>query len=416
MIKKHTFVALFVMLIFILTGCDQTDGLIEGTSQQTKNWELIEDSANKTLVTVSVTSENEAFVNWLKDDFSSYMALNHNITLNIVVQPIAKTYEKLMEDKTNEVEYGQFDVIFLDGDQFSRGYRNNLLFGPFTGDLPNYSANLNPNDLEVIYDEGLEIKGYEVPYGRSQLVLTYDEDYFYEPPETNEEFLGIIKEFSGFFTYPDPRTSKAGEAFVLSMVLQDADFEKLSSGKLNDEALFQLIKPGLDNLVALKPDLYQSGAVYPKSVDELDQLYENGEIIISMSLEYNHTTDKLKAYEYPEYSNSFILPTGTAGYTDYVGIAYNSPNKSGAMVVVNELIGPANQGDMYHVKNGGKLPVYDVDYTPNEAFSDIKSVKLKSTTLKYSELLNNRFPEINLETRNKIIDYWETYVLNAQME
>lgn len=399
-------------LVITTTGCSLSDQIISNSDSGVQAWELITESADRTEVSIVVDESDEEFVTWLEEDFADRLKADYNVTLKVIAQSMTKTFEKLAEEKRLEVQSSIYDLIFLQGDSFLKAKENDYLYGPFTEQVPNFLAYLNSRDVEMIYDEGTPIGGLEVPFARTQLYLIYDENYFYDIPETNEDLVNLMMSFKGQFTYPDPRTSPEGEAFIISMMLPYLDVEKVNTGAYSEAEILEAVTPALETLKRLKSYQYDGGNSFPSSIDALDGLYKNGELVFSMSLENNYATDQLRAYEYPEESNVFVIPGGSTGYTDYVGITKNASNKSAALVVINALLSPEGQAEIYDPKYVGKLPVYDMVETPSEAFSDIKSVKLKSTTLSYSELLETRFSEINPDMRDYFVSLWSTYVLN----
>ena len=223
-----------------------------------------------------------------------------------------------------------------------------------------------------------------------------------------------VKEEKGLFTYPDPTQSKEGEAFLLTFIGQNMDLEPFSGENVNREAFVKAIQPSLDTLIALKPYLYKQGEVYPSSFEVYDALFNSGETMMSMSLDAEYATNKLRAYEYPEAANTFVLPTGTASYTEGAGIAYNSMNKSGAMVVINALLSPEMQTSKFTPKLWGNLSIYTAEITPSEAIDTLKAVKLKSTTVKAVDFIESALPDFNPLLIEIILEEWEKQVLQIE--
>ena len=401
-----------LILTLFMTSCSFTEKIITSTDSGAQAWKLITDSAKRTEVSLCVDANDEKLADWLEGDFAEMVKTEYNVTVKVTRQTMAKTFEKLAEEARLEVTNSMYDVIFLEGDNFQKAMANDYLYGPFTDQVPSFTSYLNKQDLEMRFDEGQTINGYEVPFARTQLYMIYDENYFYELPESNEDLIELMRSFKGQFTYPDPRSSKEGQAFIVSLMLPYLDVEKLNSGEYDKATLEAEVKPVLNQLKQLKSSQYQNGQSFPESIEALDALYRNGDVIFSMSLANNYATDQLRAYEYPEETNVFVIPGGSTGYTDYVGIAKNATNKSAALVVINALLSPDGQAGIYEPKNIGKLPVYDLTQTPADAFSALKSVKLKATTLDYTELLGMRFSEIDPSMRAIMVDLWTTYVLN----
>ncbi len=405
---KRIFALVLILILVVMTGCSNIENIVDGTP---KDWQLIEESGKGSTVNVLVDSDDEAFLTWLKEDFKSYVKLNSEITLNITEQSMEKTHERLKRDLENETDMGQYDVVFLMGDTFKSLKSDQLLYGPFVSKLPNVMSYLDMNDEEMKYDEGLAIEGAEVPFARSQLSMIYNEDVFYEAPESRAEMAQVAQDIKGQFTYPDPRKTKEGEAFVLSMVAPYLDYEKVNTETLDDKELLEMIQPGFDDLKALSIDT----ASLKSSWQALDDAYENLELAMSMTLDYNYAYTQTKAYEYPEMTGTFAIPEGSVGYTDYVGIAFNSPNKSGAMLVINDLLSPSIQGEIYDPKNWGRLTVYPIDEVDSSALTEIKGVKLRSPTLDYDELLPSRYPEVSPALRQQIISLWEKHVMTSEL-
>ncbi|MBF4695406.1 ABC transporter substrate-binding protein [Fusibacter ferrireducens] len=409
--KKTMILMLCMFLVLMVTACSQESPLGKSNDPAVKNWELVKESGMSSTVTLCVNSANEAELEWLKDDFADYLKLTYNIELKIIEQSQEKTFENLKSDQKNEIQMGQYDLILFDDTGFKDAMDAGYLFGPFANELPNVKLYLNPYDIEVRYDEGIEVAQYEVPIGRSQLSFIFNEDYFYEVPETYEGLFELIKTFQGKFIYPDPRLSPEGEAFVVGYLSRALDFEKLNEKLYSEAELYELIKPSLETLAAIKPDLYMAGQIYPKSIAEIDQLFFNEDLIFSMSMDYYHATDMLKAYEYPESADVFAMNEGTTGPVSHMAILFNSSNKSGAMVVINAMLSPEMQASKYDTRKWRQLPIYDPSYVPSEALAEIKKVKLKTSALKQDEILMYRIPELSPYYKNLMIKLWETHVL-----
>lgn len=409
--KKTMILMLCLILVLMVTACSQGSPLGKSNDPAVKNWELVKESGSSSTVTLCVSSKEEAELEWLKKDFTDYLKLTYNIDLKVIEQSQEKTFEGLKSDQQNEIQQGQYDLILFDNTGFKEAMNAGYLFGPFADELPNHKLYLDPYDIEIRYDEGIQVAQYEVPIGRQQLSFIFNEDYFYEIPETYEGFFELIKTFQGKFAYPDPRLSPEGEAFVVGYLSRGLDFEKLNEKIYSEAELYDLVKPSLETLKAIKPDLYMAGKSYPKSIDEIDQLFFSEDLIFSMSMDYYHATDMLKAYEYPEATSVFTIMEGTTGPVTHMGILFNSSNKSGAMLVINAMLSPEMQASKYDTRKWRQLPIYDPSFVPSEALAEIKKVKLKTSALKQDEILMYRIPELSPYYRTLMIKLWEAHVL-----
>lgn len=415
-LKNILLISILFSVVSLLSACALADRILSGSDSESQAWNLLLDSAERTEVVMCVDPDETALIEWLDEEFASTLSSEYNITLRVVTQNIDKTFEKLQDDIDQERETGYYDIVVLDGDVFSTAMSKGYLYGPFTDKLPNVNNNLNSRDYELRYDEGIEIAGYEVPITKTQLIMINNEDFIYDVPETMDDLVDDLIEFKGQFIYPDPRTSTEGEAFVISIMAPYLDVEKAMTGDYTKDEITTLTAPAVQFLNQIEPYLYESGALYPSTVKEVDDLYRNGDLIFSMSLSNDYVTTELKTYEYPEESNSFMLPEGSTGGVTYVGIPATAPNKSSAMVTINALLSPESQADLFNPKYVGKLPVYDVDETPTEAMTNLKAVKIKSTTLSYDEVLPYRIPNFAPSVKDMLVAIWEENVLNETIE
>lgn len=406
---------LYIAIIMIATSCSLDSNLFKSNDPEVRNWELIKSSAKNSTVTMAIQHSNPLAVEWFKNNYAAYLKSEYDVTLIVVEQTLTKTMELLEEDRQNELEIGRFDLIIFEGVGYKRALKGNLLYTPFTDKLPNMRAYVNSRNVEFKYKEGLEVNGSLAPYGRNQLSLAYDQDIFYETPATYDELLEYVKDYNNAFIYPDPRTSVEGELFVVGVAARKVDIDRLMTVEPNKEAVYAIVGDSLNLLNDLEPYMYLKGTYYPTTTLEMDELFIEGELVFSMNLDFEHVSNKLKEYEYPEGASTFVIQEGTMGLTEWIGIPFNAPNKSGAMAAVNAILSPEMQGSKYEPRNWGNLPVYDPDYAASEAYEVIKSVKLKSTSLKQDTLLGARIPEIPEEVRAIIVELWVDNVLNPSV-
>jgi len=410
--KKRIALILIMTLVAVMTTACNLN--VNQNDPEIKNWDLLTKSATGSTITIAVDHSNPLVVTWLKEDFSDYLKLKYEMTVKLIDQPLIKTLDELAIDKAGEVEIGDYDIIIFEGEGFKKAFEKGLLYGPFTDKLLDAKTLLDTDSLEYTTHEGITTQNYAMPYGRKQLSFIYNQDVFYETPVDFDGFIELINTYKGQFTYPDPRKTLEGEAFILSVIGQNLDLEPYSSGNIDKAKFISDIQPGIDQLKAMKANLKDNGTAYPQSTQALDDLFNNGALIMSMSMSYNYATEKLKEYEYPEGASTFVVPSGMATYTEVAGIAFNSTNKSGAMMALNALVSPDMQASKYDPKAWGSLPVYTQDVTPDTALDVLKKVKIKSTTVKYKEFVECAMPEFSPALRTLVIEQWEKQVLQGK--
>lgn len=404
-------VLLFVLTTLLFTGCSQTSTIIDNNEIDARSWDLYLDSGENTKVVLAHTYDDPDIIEWISNDFTDSLMANHGIELQVYNGSQNEIFDQIEEEMEVESSDSLFDIILLEKDGFKIAYENEYLYGPFTEELPNFNSKLNPIEFENVYDEGIEIAGYELPFAKRQLIFICNEKILYEKPETYENMFEIADVMEGVVTYPEP-SSEVGEAFLMSYVASNVGYKKLSDVEKTKEAVYELIKEPLKELDDIEDDLYAKGKEYPKSQKELDDLFFEGQILYSMALQHDYATEKMSEYEYPDQSFSFMITDGTTGYVDYAAVVSNASNKSGAMVAINHLISPEIQGQLYDSDNYGSLPVYDSNFADEADYEPIDEVRVKSESLKYDEVLDSRIPEIDKEIRDIVVELWYEHVFD----
>lgn len=411
--KKKTIAWLLCLTtVLALTGCATLENLAGKNDPALKQWSLIEESAKGSAVTLYAPTLTEQEREWYEEVFKPYLKTQYDVTLTVETLEFPRIYEQLKQEKVSETLTGTIDLVALPEGGFKKGADSELWYGPFVNDMPLVLDTVDAGSLAFNYVDGIRTNAYALPYAFDQLVMIYDRDVFYDAPTTWPMLFDLIKSYKGTFTYPDPRKSKVGEAFVLSYLLSDVHLEDYMTVPQTKADLKATFGPALETLRDIEPHLYDAGETYPVSATALDKLFFEGDVLFSMSLNYNHATEKLSDYEYPEGAYSFIFDDGTFGYGRYMAVAHNAPNKSGAMVVLNALLSGEMQASRFNPKNLGTLPVVSPLASDTSAFDAVKGVKTKSTTPKVETLIGQRLSEIPAANRKIMIDLWEEVVFN----
>jgi putative spermidine/putrescine transport system substrate-binding protein len=90
--------------------------------------------------------------------------------------------------------------------------------------------------------------------------------------------------------------------------------------------------------------LWRGGETYPATLTDLDKLYSQEEVWMTMGYNEARAEHLVKDGVFPENTKSFVLnDVGSIGNTHFLAIPFNSPNKEGALVAINELLSPEAQ-------------------------------------------------------------------------
>lgn len=390
--KKITSLILtFLLLISFLTGCG---GKNTESKNDTKNkdWNQVLSSAKGTTVNFYGWGGSEQTNKWIDNYLAKELKEKYDITLKRVPMDIDDILNKMLGEKQANGK-GTIDVVWINGENFYTAKKNNLLYGPFTDNLPNYKKYIDKNSKDVQYDFGYPIEGYEAPYGKAQFVMIYDTAKVNNPPKDCKELMEFVKANPGKFTYPAP-PDFTGSAFVRNVIYDIVGHEKFMNMKADKETVEKEIKPAIDYLKELKPYLWNKGKTYPANIAMVDSLYSEGQILNTMSYNPNSVTEKITNGKFPKATKTAMFTKGTIGNTHFLAIPFNAPNKDGAMAVIDYILSFEAQYSKYDPKVWGDLPVFDNNKLNDKEKETLKKITVGAGALPQDQLFKARLPEM----------------------
>jgi len=338
---------------------------------------------------------------YLDEDIAAVMKEKHDLTLVRVGMNIDEILTKLLGEKAVDAE-GTIDVVWINGENFHTAKSNDLLFGPFLEDLPNAQKYINFDDPENQYDFGYAIEGYEAPYGKAQLVFT---SYLETPPTSLETLKEYLIAHPGQFTYPAP-PDFLGSAFVRNIIYETVGYEIFMDMPADYEVVKSALAPSLDYLKSLKPYMWQNGEAYPATREQLDTLFANGEVFLTMTYNPNHVSDRIDAGVFEPHAQNFLLGNKTIGNTHFLAIPKNAPNIEAAKLLINELLSVESQAKKFDPTVWGDMPVLDNNKLTDEEQKLLNVSGMGVGTLSQETLLNNRYPEMPADLVPIIEQIW----------
>nr|WP_148218349.1 ABC transporter substrate-binding protein [Thermosediminibacter oceani] len=412
--RKALIIVLVAVLVVAagLAGCDTKEVKDTGDIQK-KSWEQILAEARGTTVNFYGWGGDQRINKWLDEVVAPRLEDKYGIKLNRVGMDIDEILNKLLGEKQAGREKGSIDVVWINGENFYTARKNGLLFGPFTSMLPNFQKYVNPDDPEVKNDFGYPIEGYEAPYGRAQLVLTYDSTRLPESevPKDHKALLELAKKYPGRITYPAP-PDFTGSAFVRNIICDVIGRDKLEGLDPGDKkAVEEAISPAIEYLRELKLYLWKNGESYPATLAQLNNMFADGEVLISMDYAPYAAAGKVKTGEFPPTVRSFVFEKGTLGNTHYLAIPFNAPNKAAALVFINYILSPEVQASKNDPANWGDLPVIDFDRLSTEERKLFEDIKLGEAALPGDYLQAHRLAEPDASLIPVIEEIWVEKVL-----
>ncbi|OZV13986.1 ABC transporter substrate-binding protein [Tissierella sp. P1] len=401
--KKLWLLILSVVLIFNLAGCS-TKTVNNGNILDQDFEELLE-AAKGTTVTFYGWGGSQQTNSWIDGYLSENVKKDYDITVKRVGMNIDEILNSLLNEKQLNVEKGNIDVVWINGENFFTAKENNLLFGPFTDKLPNFNKYVDKDSPDVKYDFGYPVEGYEAPYGKAQMVMVYDSEKVDKTPVDHKELLEWAKKNPGKFTYP-ALPDFTGSAFVRNIICDIVGYEQFMDMDADEETVRKAIEPAIEYLKELKPYLWNEGKTYPGDAPLLDNMYADGEVWMTMTYNPNSASGKIATGEYKESTRTFIFDKGTIGNTHFLAIPFNAPNKAGAMALINYILNVESQATKYELETWGDLPVLDNDKLSQGEKDRFASIPLGMATLPQDVLLEHRIPEMQADLVPIIEKIW----------
>ena len=370
---------------------------------ESASWEEITAAAAGTTVTFYGWGGDENRNNWLNTTVADYVKERYDITLEVVGMNIEDILAKLSGEKQAGSTTGSIDMIWINGENFYSAKDMGLLYGPFTDKLPNMEAYIDLEDPETLNDFCMPIEGYEAPYAKAQMVFYNDSAVTPEAPASAEELMEYCKTYPGKVTYPAP-PDFTGSAFVRNIVYELCGWEQFQTMEADYDAVKAAVEPAMEYLRALNPYLWNEGKTFPDSSTTVDAMFADGELVMSMSYGPFSVATGIADGIYTGTPRTFVFDKGTIGNTNYMGIAFDAPNKAGAMVVINAILSADLQLTQYAQLR--ELPVVDQAKLSEEEAAAFDAVDLGEGVLTQAELLEHRLPEMPADLVPILEEIW----------
>ena len=386
--KRIVALLLVIVMVLGLFGCGAKEKEIDPASA---SWDEILAAAKGTTVTFYGWGGDENRNNWLNTTVAQHVKENYDITLEVVGMNIDDILAKLSGEKQAGSNKGSIDMIWINGENFYSAKDNGLLWGPFTDKLPNMVTYIDLTDPETLNDFCMPIDGYEAPYAKAQMVMYADTAVTPDLPASAAQLLEFAKANPGKVTYP-ALPDFTGSAFVRNIIYELCGWEQFQTMEADYDTVKTAIEPALQYLRELNPYLWNEGKTFPESSTTVDSMFADGELVMAMSYGPFSVATGIDQGLYTETTQTFVFDNGTIGNTNYMAIGFNSPNKAGAMVVINAIISGEIQLTQYAELR--ELPVVATEKLSAEELAAFDAVDLGKGVLSQAQLLSHRLPEM----------------------
>lgn len=405
---KKIIVGICLVCMLLTVSCDTAD-ILTGDKELNREWTLVEESAEGSVVRLYVTRNDPKLRVWLNDYFQARIKDAYDMDLDLKIVDFDDLLTIFETERSNSEVRGEVDLLMLWDDEFEILKSKGFLYEDIASKIPNNNDWLNPFDQDIATVQGADIDDYALPFGRDQLVMVFDEDILEIYPRTAEEMLRFIKENPSTFTYANPIDDPTGAAFVRSMIYENVSEDKMSllyDPEISQADVEAIVMPGINYLKALDPYVYKAGGRYLSRQSDIDLLFFEGDVYFSMTKDYAYIDEAIDEDLYPYGAMSFIYDKGSIGNTSYLALPENGFNKSGALLLINELMSLEVQYNKYLPSSFGNLPIYDMNLVSQSTLEKFQEASLKRGTLTAETLLQARYPELPLRIQEMINAIW----------
>lgn len=348
-------IALFAALV-LLSAC----GTVDKAEVALTFEEAVQDAESST-VNFYLWGGDEGINRYLDEYIAPRLKNEYDITLNRVPMDTPEFIRQLSLDKQSDREAGTIDLMWINGDNFRNAAEAELLQGNILDKIPNAKL---LNETAQSTDAGTPTNGLEVAWGNVQFVLHYDEEKVKNPPTTFEELHRWTEENPGRFTYPEV-TDFTGNAFVRHLLYAEYGESLREDPTIPDDFW--------DELASWSPNLWKQGATYPKSLEQLDQLYAKGDVWMTLGFNERRAESERNNQVFPNGTRALVLDHSIAS-THFLAVPYNAKNPNGSLVVINELLSPEAQlmkQDAKYWGDGTSLDLEKLEESDRKAFLEL---------------------------------------------
>ncbi|MEQ8675404.1 MAG: ABC transporter substrate-binding protein [Aggregatilineales bacterium] len=357
--KKRTLILLLLLALPLsLFGSTlaQDDDMMEAPPGF-ESWDDVVEQARGGTVNWYLWGGSDEINDFVETFYGEPLMEEYGITLNRVglADTVDAVNQVLSEAEAGiEGDDGSVDLIWINGENFFTLRQADLLYGPWAENIPN-SVLVDWDNPAMNLDFGRPVDGYESPWSGAQFHFIYDSARMSEEdlPRSYAELTEWIEANPGRFTYiaPGPGAFQ-GTRFVKQALYEVSGGQEQWVGDFNQE-LYDEHAPALWELLnSWEENLWRGGETYPTNVNELHELFANGEIDFTLTQAISGAGPEIASGQIPPTSRAFAFDNNMIGDFNYVAIPFNAPNKAAAMVLANLILRPDRQAEQVLPENG----------------------------------------------------------------
>lgn len=315
----------------------------------------------------------------------------------------------LGEKQAGRAAGGSVDLVWINGENFRTGKQAGLWQCGLVELLPNM-RHVDWSDPAVANDFGTPVEGCEVPWSRAQFAFVYDSARVGDPPTSLAGLLDWVRAHPGRFTYPAP-PDFTGSVFVRHALYTRAGGRAKVPDGFDQAAYDRLTPPLWQTLRDLRPALWRQGETYPANEKELNDLYANRQVDLTMTYGPAQVTGLVERGQFPATTRTLLLDEGTIGNTNYLAVPANAAHRSAALALADLMLSPEMQYEKARPGGWGQYPAVDLDRLDAEWRDRFTALPTSPQVPSYDRLSRNSQPELRADWLPPLEEGWRREVL-----
>jgi putative spermidine/putrescine transport system substrate-binding protein len=348
------------------------------------------------------------------DDVLTPAVADNGVVLERV--PVTDTKDALnrvlSELQAGRTTNGTVDLVWVNGNNFRTGQEAGAWLCGWTSLMPNLALTKSEDPL-LTNDFGTPVNGCEAPWNKAQFTFVYNSDVIADPPTTLAGILAWAEAHPGRFAYPAP-PDFTGSVFTREVLYSvSGGYDKIPA--TFDQAAYDRLTPALfERLASLAPALWRQGSTYPANEKELNQLYADRQIDMTMTYGPATLTDLVTNGTYPPGTKVLTLDEGTVGNASFLAVPANAGSTAGAMVVANVALSAEQQLAKANPATWGQFTVLDPNALTPKDRAQFDALPSSPVVPSYDVLSRNANPELAAEWVAQLDEGWRTSVLTGK--
>ncbi|CAH8209871.1 ABC transporter substrate-binding protein [Vibrio aestuarianus] len=330
-----------------------------------EEWKQIEQQAKGQTVYFHAwggSQEINRYLQWADKELQQ----QYGVTLkHVKVTDIAETTTRLIAEKAAKKDNdGSVDMVWINGENFKSMKDNNLLFGPFVQDLPNWKYVDKTLPIDNDFSEPTE--GLEAPWGVGQLVFIHDSATLNNPPHSFAEMLSYAQAFPNRLSYPRPPEFH-GTSFLKSLLIELTDNDAALAKPVTQSDFDVITQPLWNYLDQFHKVAWRGGQQFPAGTSETVQLLDDGQLDLAITFNPNAVFSAQANGTLADTTKVYAMEYGALSNIHFLAIPWNATANAGAQVAINFLLSPEAQSRKGDLKVWGDPSVLSSQYLTGSA-------------------------------------------------